>query len=132
MKQSFLFFPNDNPKRPIIVPQKHLILNDDSLLQENIPQCISDPLPPNQPIASKPLGDSEKSYYHAVAKKVYSHNGLLFSISHRNSILTKEIFKERKKTNQEPLKKPTNDIPQPKSFPPTEKIQKYKQLMEIL
>ena len=56
----------------------------------------------------------------------------LFSISHRISILTKENIKERKKTNQEPLKKPTYDISQPKSFPPTEKIQKYKQLMEIL
>ena len=31
LKQSFLFLPNDNPKRPIIVPQEYLILNDDSL-----------------------------------------------------------------------------------------------------
>ena len=35
-KQSFLFLPNDNPKRPIIVPQEYLILNDDSLLQEDM------------------------------------------------------------------------------------------------
>ena len=41
-------------------------------------------------------------------------------------------FKEPKKTNQEPSKKPINDIPQPESFPPTEEIQKYKQLMETL
>ena len=61
LKQSFLFLPKDNPKRPIIVPQEYLILNDDSLLQENIPQCISDPLPPIKPIASQPLGDCEKS-----------------------------------------------------------------------
>ena len=27
LKQSFLFLPNENPKRPIIVPQEHLILN---------------------------------------------------------------------------------------------------------
>ena len=34
-KQSFVFLPN--PKRPLIVPQEHLILNDDSLIQEDIP-----------------------------------------------------------------------------------------------
>ena len=60
LKQSFLFLPNDNPKRPIIVPQEYLILNDDSLLREYIPICISNPLPPIQPIASQPLGDCEK------------------------------------------------------------------------
>ena len=62
VKQSFLFLPNDNPKRPIIVPQDYLILKDDSLLQEDIPKGISDPLPPIQPIASQPLGDCEKAY----------------------------------------------------------------------
>ena len=41
LKQSFLFLPNENPKRPIVVPQEYLILNDDSLLLEDIPQCIS-------------------------------------------------------------------------------------------
>ena len=41
-------------------------------------------------------------------------------------------MKEHKRTNQEPLKKPTYDIPQPESFPPTEKIQNYKQLLDIL
>ena len=124
--------PNDNPKRPIIVPQEYLILNDDSLLQENIPQCRSDPLPPNQPIASQPLGDCEKSYYHAIAKKGSSHNELLFIISDLITILTKGNIKKHKKINQEPPKKPTIDIPQPESFPPTEEIQNYKQLMEIL
>ena len=69
MKQSFLFLPNDNPKRLNIVPQKYLILNDDSLLQEDIPKSVSYPLPPIQPIASQPLGDCEKSYYYAIAKK---------------------------------------------------------------
>ena len=34
LKQSFLFLPNENPKRPIIVPQEYLIIHDDSLLQE--------------------------------------------------------------------------------------------------
>ena len=132
LKQSFLFLPNDNPKRPITVPQEYLILKDDSLLQEDIPQCISDPLPPIQPIASQPLVDCEKSLYHAIAKKGYSHNEILFISSHLISILTEKNIKEHKKTDQEPPKKPTNDIPQPECFPPTEEIQKYKQLLEIL
>ena len=63
---------------------------------------------------------------------LYSNHELLFIISHLISILTKGNIKEHKRTNQEVLKKPTNDIPQPESFPPTEKIQKYKQLMDIL
>ena len=89
MKQSFLFLPNDVPKRPITVPQEYLILNDDSLLQEDIPESISDPVPPIQPIGSQPLGDCEKSYYYAIAKKGYSKIELLFIISHLISILTK-------------------------------------------
>ena len=123
LKQIFLFLPNENPKRPIIVPQENLILNDDSLLQEHIPQCIYDPLPPIQPIDFQPLGDCEKCYY-ALAKKGYSHNELLFIISHLISILTKGITKEHKKANQEPPKKSTIDTPKPENFPPTEEIQK--------
>ena len=34
--------------------------------------------------------------------------------------------------NQESPKKPTIDSLKPESFPPTEEIQKYKQIMEIL
>ena len=105
LKQSFLFLPNENPKRPIIVPQEYLTLNDDSLLQVDIPQCISDPLPPIQPIAFQPLGDCEKSYFYALAKKGFSHNELLFIISHLISILTKGNTKEHKETNQEPPNK---------------------------
>ena len=93
---------------------------------------ISNPLPPIQPIASQPLGDCEKSYYHAVAKKGYSYNELLFTISHLISTPTKGNIKENKNTNQESSKKSTEDIPTPKSFPPTEEIQNYRQLMEIL
>ena len=89
LKQSFLFLPNDNPKRPIIVLIEYLILNDNSLLQEDIPQNISDPLPPIQHIASQPLGDNEKSYYYAITKKGYSYNELIFIISHLLSILKK-------------------------------------------
>ena len=131
MKQSFLFLPNGNPKRPTIVPQEYLTLNDDSLLQEDIPQCISDPLPPSRPIAFQPLGHCEKSFYYALAKKGYSHNELLFTISHLISILTKGNIKEHKKTNQEPPKKSTIDTLKPESFPPTEEMQKYKELKKL-
>ena len=98
MKQSFLFLPNDNPKRPIIVPQDFPILNDDSLLQEDIPKSKSDPLPPIQPIASQPLGDCEKSYYYATAKKdiLIMNSYSLFLISFQ--LLQKEI---RKKTKEQ-------------------------------
>ena len=104
LKQSFVFLPNDNQKRPFIVPQEYPILNDDSLLPEDIPKGISDPLPPIQPIASQPLGDCEKSYYFAIAKKGHSDNDLLFIISHLISILTKGNMKKHKRPNQEPLK----------------------------
>ena len=97
LKQNFLFLPNDNPKRPIIVPQEYLILNDDSLLQEDIPQNISDPFPPLQHIASQPLGDCEKSYFYAMTKKGYSNNELIFIISHLLSLLTNGNTKEHKK-----------------------------------
>ena len=120
LKQSFLFLPNDNPKRPIIVPQEYLILNDDSLLQEDIPQYISDPLPPLQQIASQPLGDCEKSYFHAMTKKGYSNNELIFIISHLLSLLTNGNHKEYKKAKQESPKKTKNEIPQPQSFCPTD------------
>ena len=97
LKQIFLFLPNENPKRPIIVLQEYLFLNDDSLIQEDIPQCISNLLPPIQNTASQPLGDCEKSYYHAIAKKGYCHNEIIFIISHLISILTKKNTKENKR-----------------------------------
>ena len=56
----------------------------------------------------------------------------MFIISHLISILTKGNTKEHKRKNQEPLNKPTNDIPQPESFSPTEERQNYKQLLDIL
>ena len=132
LKQSFLFLPNDNPKRPIIVPQEYLILNDDSLLQEDIPQHISDPLPPLQQIASQPLGDCEKSYFHAMIKKGYSNNELIFIISHLLSLLTNGNHKEYKKAKQELPKKTKNDIPQPQSFRPTDELQKYTEILNII
>ena len=131
-KQSFLFLLNDNPKRPIIVPQEYLILNDDSLLQEDIPQNISDPLPPLQHIASQPLGDCEKSYFYAMTKKGYSNNELIFIISHLISLLTNGNTKEHKKTKQESPKKTKSDLPQPQSFRPTDGLQKYTEILNII
>ena len=132
LKQSFLFLPNDNPKRPNIVPQEYLILNDDSLLQEDIPQNISDPLPPLQHIASQPLGDCEKSNFYALTKKGYSNNELIFIISHLLSLLTNGNQKKHKKTKQESPKKNKNDIPQPQSFRPTDELQKYTEILIII
>ena len=65
-------------------------------------------------------------------KKGYSHNELLFIISHLISIPPKGNTKEHKKTNREPPKNSTIDTPKPENFPPTEEMQKYKELMEIL
>ena len=135
LKQSFLFLPNDNPKRPIIVPQEYLILNDDSLLQEDIPQNIPDFLPPLQHIASQPLGDLEKSWkknFYAMTKKGYSNNELIFIISHLLSLLTNGNPKEHKKIKQESPKKTKNDIPQQQSFCPTDELQKYTEILNII
>ena len=74
----------------------------------------------------------EKSYYYALAKKGYSHNELLFIISHLISILTKVNTKKHKKTNPNLQTKSTSNTPKPESFPPTEEIQKDKELMDIL
>ena len=87
---------NDVNFLPYQIKKSHHVTYHDSLLQENIPKGISDPLPPSQPIASQPLGDCEKSYYYAIAKKGYSNNELLFIISHLTSILTKGNIKEHK------------------------------------
>ena len=132
LKQSFLFLPNDNPKRPIIVPQEYLILNDDSLLQEDIPQNISNPLPPLQHIASQPLGDSEKSYYYAITKKGYSYNELIFISSHLLSLLIKGNNKEHKNTKHDSPKKSKTDISQPRNFLPTEELQNYKEILAVI
>ena len=133
LKQSSLFLPeNHNPKRPIIVPQEYLILNDDSLLQEDTPQNISDPLSPLQHMASQPLGDSEKSYYYAMTKKGYSYNELIFIISHLLSLLIKGNNKEHTKTKHDSPKKTKTDIPQPQSFFPNEELQKCKEILDVI
>ena len=112
--------------------QEYLILNDDSLLQEDIPQHISDPLPPLQQIASQPLGDCEKSYCHAMIKKGYSNNELIFLISHLLSLITNGNHRENKKAKQESPKKTKNDIPQPQSFRPTDELQKNTEILKII
>ena len=124
LKQSFLFLPNDNPKRSIIVPQEYLTLNDDSLLQGDIPQNISAPLPPLQHIASQPLGDSEKSYYCAMTKKGYSYNEIIFISSHLLSLLMKGNNKEHKKTKHDSPKKNKNGHSPTTRFPPNWRITK--------
>ena len=112
------------------MPQEYLILNDDSLLQEDIPQNISDLLLPLQHLASQPLGDCEKSYYYNITKTGYSYNELIFIISHLYSLLTKGKNKKHKKTEQDSPKK--TKFPQPQSFPPTEGIQKYKEILDVI
>ena len=107
-------------------------MNDDSLLQENIPQNISDPLPPLQHIASQPLGDCEKSYFDAMTKKGYSKSELIFIISHLLSLLTNGNTKEHKKTKQESPEKPKSDLPQPQSFRPTDELQKSTEILNII
>ena len=107
-------------------------MNDDSLLQKDIHQHISDPLPPLQHIASQPLGDCEKSYFHAMTKKGYSNNELIFIISHLLSLLTNGNHKEHKKVKQESPKKNKNDIPQPQSFRPTDELQKHTEILNII
>ena len=67
-------------------------------------------------MAFQPLGDCEISYYYALAKKGYSHNEILFIISHLISILTKRNTKKHKKTNQESSQKSTIDTPKPEVF----------------
>ena len=132
LKQRFLFLPNDNPKSPVIVPQDNVILNDDSLLQEDIPPNISDLLPPVQHIASQPLGDNEKTYYYAITKKGYSYSELIFNISHLLSILIKGNNEEHKKIKHDSPKKTKTDIPQPQSFFPTEELQKHKEILDVI
>ena len=118
LKQSFLLFlPNENPKRPITVPKEHLILNDDSLLKEDIPQCISDPLPPIQPIAFQPLGDCEKSYY-AIAKKGYSHKELLFIISQSYLNSYKKKYQRTQKDKPRTSKEDNNRHSSTRKFSP--------------
>ena len=107
-------------------------MNDDALLQEDIPQNISGLLPPLQHITSQPLGDCEKSYFYAMTKKGYSNNELIFIISHLLSLLTNGNTKEHKKTKQETPKKTKSDIPQQQSFRPTDELQKYTEILNII
>ena len=74
----------------------------------------------------------EKSYFYALTKKEYSNNELIFIISHLLSLLTNGNTKEHKKTKQELSKKAKNDIPQPQSFRPTEELQKYTEILNII
>ena len=65
-------------------------------------------------------------------KKGYSNNELIFIISHLLSLLTNGNQKKYKKAKQESPKKIKNDIPQPQSFRPTDELQKYTEIMNII
>ena len=72
-----------------------------------------------------------KNFY-ALTKKGYSNNELIFIISHLLSLLTNGNTKEHKKTKQESPKKTKNDISQPQSFRPTDELQKYTEILNII
>ena len=57
---------------------------------------------------------------------------LIFIISHLLSLLTNGNTKEHKKTKQESPKKTKRDIPQPQSFRPTDELQKYTEILNII
>ena len=67
-----------------------------------------------------------------MTKKGYSNNELIFIISHLLSLLTNGNHKEHKKTKQESPKKTKNDILQPQSFRPTDELQKYTEILNII
>ena len=67
-----------------------------------------------------------------MTKKGYSNNELIFIISHLLSLLTNGNHKEHKKTKQKSPKKTKNDIPQPQSFRPTDELQKYTEILNII
>ena len=67
-----------------------------------------------------------------MTKKGYSKNELIFIISHLLSLLTNGNHKEYKKAKQESPKKTKNDIPQPQSFRPTDELQKYTEILNII
>ena len=67
-----------------------------------------------------------------MTKKEYSNNELIFIISHLLSLLTNGNHKEYEKAKQESPKKTKNDIPQPQSFCPTDELQKYTEILNII
>ena len=67
-----------------------------------------------------------------MSKKGYSNNELIFIISHLLSLLTIGNHKEYKKAKQESPKKTKNDILQPQSFRPTDELQKYTEILNII
>ena len=65
-------------------------------------------------------------------KKGCSNNEIIFIISHLLSLLTNGNHKEYKRAKQESPKKTKNDIPQPQSFRPTDELQKYTEILNII
>ena len=93
LKQYYLFTPNLNPSRPLIVPQEYLIISNDALLPANIPSTVSTPFAPLESLLKDPLDDNCRSYYTSLVHKSYSYNELLFIVSK----LTQYIFKKQYK-----------------------------------
>ena len=67
-----------------------------------------------------------------MTKKGYSNNELNINISHLLSLLTNGNTKKHKKTKKESPKKTKNDIPEPQSFRPTDELQKYTEILNII
>ena len=67
-----------------------------------------------------------------MTKKGYSNNEIIFIISHLLSLLTNGNTKEHKKTKQESPKKTRSDLPQPQSFRPTDELEKYTEILNII
>ena len=67
-----------------------------------------------------------------MTKKGYSNIELIFNISQLFSLLTNGNHKEYKKAKQGLPKKTKNDIPQQQSFRPTDELQKYTEILNII
>ena len=73
-----------------------------------------------------------KNFLITLTKKGYSYNELIFISSHLLSLLIKGINKEHKKTKHDSLKKTRTNISQPQNFLPTEELQNYKEILDVI
>ena len=77
-----MFLPIDITSRQIVNPQKHVVLSDDLLLEDDFSRQNTDTIHPIQKLVSQPLGPSQTSYYQALVKKGHSYNELTIINSH--------------------------------------------------
>ena len=66
LKQVCLFMPYKNLNRPLIIPQKYLILKDNHLTPANMPTHVQELSANFHKILSGPLTHNERSYYHTI------------------------------------------------------------------